>query len=87
MNTPMSASQILENEFLESRAKLLELAAALDRLDRAEGNVGEDPRLKKIHESLAVLVEGKENRAERIQLLFSLPYKSDWKEQFAIDKS
>ena len=87
MNTPLSAAQILEVEFLENRAKLLELAASLDRLDRAEGSVGEDPRMKKIHASLAVLAEEKENRAERIQVLFSLPYESNWKNQFGIERS
>ena len=84
MNSPMSAPQILEREFLEIRAKLLELAAALDRLDRAEGSVRDDPRIQSIQRSIEVLARDKDERAEQIQLVFSLPYESDWRTQFEL---
>ena len=35
---------VLDQEYLVARAKILELAAILDRLDRADGAAAEDPR-------------------------------------------
>ncbi len=34
---PLTAAATLEREFLTIRAKILEIAASLDRLDRADG--------------------------------------------------
>ena len=48
MSKSTTAHEIMEREFLETRAKLLELAAALDRLDRAAGSVAQDPRSQQI---------------------------------------
>jgi hypothetical protein len=36
---PLDAPEVLNREFLEVRAKILEIAAVLDRIDRAEGAV------------------------------------------------
>ncbi len=36
-NNPLSAREILEGSFLENRARILEVAAFLDRIERAEG--------------------------------------------------
>ncbi len=36
MPTAMPAAEVLDREFLEIRAKILEIAASLDRLDRGE---------------------------------------------------
>ena len=79
MPIPLDAPEVLDREFLEIRARLLHIAASLDRLDRAEGKVAGDPRLEKIKKSLAILAADEANRAERIQLLFSRPYEADWK--------
>ncbi len=79
MPTPLDAPELLEREFLEIRARLLHIASSFDRMDRAEGSVAEDPRLAKIAEALAILSDGKPDRAERIQLVFSRPYESDWR--------
>lgn len=79
MSIPLTAPEVLNREFLEVRAKILELAAALDRLDRAEGDVENDPRLARIREGLDVLIQGNaEERAEQVQLVFSRPYDSQW---------
>ena len=43
-NTP-DAPDLLNREFLQIRAKLLELAAAFDRIGRAQGTIVDDPRL------------------------------------------
>jgi hypothetical protein len=84
MPIPLDAPEVLEREFLEIRARLLHLAASLDRLERAEGTVESDPRLAKIREALQVLLAPQGDRAERIQLLFSRPYQNDWRAALAM---
>jgi hypothetical protein len=78
MSTPLDAAAVLNREFLEIRARLLQLAASLDRLDRAEGSTTDDGRLAKIRQALEILGGDESDRAEKIQLLFSRPYESDW---------
>jgi hypothetical protein len=78
MPIPLDAPEVLDREFLEIRARLLHIAASLDRLDRAEGSVADDPRLEKIRRSLAILARDHADRAEEIQLLFSRPYEANW---------
>jgi len=80
----MDAARVLDREFLEIRAKLLELAAALDRLDRGEGHVRDDPRWEKIRQALALLQEDQPGRAERFQLIFSRPYHASWQTDLGI---
>jgi hypothetical protein len=79
MPIPLDAAEVLDREFLEIRARLLHIAASLDRLDRAAGSVGADARLEKIRQALAILAADDANRAEKIQLLFSRPYDAAWK--------
>jgi hypothetical protein len=78
MSTPLDAAAVLNREFLEIRARLLQLAASLDRLDRADGSATSDGRLDKIRVALEILGGDESDRAEKIQLLFSRPYESDW---------
>ncbi len=78
MSISLPASELLDREFLGLRARLIEIAATLDRIDRAEGDVADDARLETIRESLKVLANGDDGRAERLQLLFSLPYNENW---------
>ena len=78
MPSPLEAAEVLNREFLEVRARLLHIAASLDRLDRAEGSVASDARLEKIRAALAILSGIEADRAEKIQLLFSRPYDSTW---------
>lgn len=82
----MNSQQILDREFLEIRAKILEVAAALDRIDRAEGSVDGDPRIQLIDDAIKVVasVQTDPIRAERIQLLFSREYDANWLEDFAL---
>jgi hypothetical protein len=84
MTIPLSAAEVLNREYLEVRSKILEVAAALDRLDRAAGEVADDPRMKRIHESLRLLLQHPRDRAEQVQLVFSLPYEQQWQAQFEI---
>ncbi len=74
-----TAAQILDREFLTIRGKLLEVAAALDRVERGQGAAADDPRLEKIRETLAMLGKEGANRAEQLQLIFSLPYDAGWR--------
>ena len=86
MQSPMSANEVLDREYLELRAKILELAASFDRLDRAEGFVKDDPRLALLHEGIDVLKDTNGDRAEQVQLLFSLPYDDDWQQKFNLPR-
>ena len=82
MPIPLDAPEVLNREFLAVRAKLIEVASVLDRMDRADGSVGKDPRTAGIAEALEVLKGDSPDRAEQIQLIFSREYEDDWKEQF-----
>ncbi len=79
MHHALTAAQILDREFFTIRGKLLEVAAALDRIERGEGSAANDPRMEKIGETLAVLGREGPNRAEQLQLIFSLPYDPAWR--------
>jgi hypothetical protein len=78
---PLPAAKALDAYFLEARAKLLDLAALLDRIGRGPGAAatGADPRLQKIRQALEVLHDQSGGRAERVQQIFSLDYDPDWK--------
>lgn len=73
---PMPAPKVLEQSFLEMRCRLLDLAALLDRVDRG-GGAGDDLRMRQVMEGLSILL-GKQDRAEKIQTLFSQPYDPAW---------
>jgi hypothetical protein len=82
--TPMAAQAVLDREFLEVRAKLLELAASFDRLDRGGGLSPDDRRLQLVRQGLKVLLDETGDRAEQIQLIFSRPYDDDWQKEFGL---
>jgi hypothetical protein len=84
MSYKPKAAEVLSRDFLTMRCMLLELAGCLDRIERAEGAVADDPRMKKIAQALEVLADQQPNKAERIQLLFSLPYQENWAEAFGL---
>lgn len=70
----LRASQVLDLYFLEARARLIELAATLDRIDRAPGAeaLRHDARLKFIQDALRILLQAEPGRARAIQELYSL---------------
>jgi hypothetical protein len=82
----LNASEVLDREFLEVRAKILELAACFDRLQRAEGSVEDDPRVGRLREAVQLLLESSPDRAEQVQLLFSRTYEDDWRETFDLPR-
>ncbi len=76
-----TAREIFEREYLLLRGKLIEVAAVLDRVARAEGTVDNDPRMQQIRQALQALADsdGEDRRAERLLMLFSLPYDPQWR--------
>jgi hypothetical protein len=67
----MNRQQLLDLYYLEARAKLIDLAAFLDRLDRATGDG--DFRLAAFHQALEQLKPSATARAERVLLALSDP--------------
>jgi len=63
--------EVLDQSFIEVRAKLIEVAAFLDRVDRAEGE--EDYRIKAFRQALKALEGNEPERAKQILLAFSDP--------------
>jgi len=65
----MTKQQILDLYFLDARHKLVELAAFLDRVERADGK--DDFRLKSFRTALGELSGGKKENAKKVLLAFS----------------
>ena len=63
----------MDREFLGIRCRLVDMAAALDRIDRTGEPTANDPRVAKIRQSLEILLTNAPDRAEKIQMAFSLP--------------
>ena len=80
----LSAPEVLNREFLEIRCKILELAAAFDRLERADGSVEEDPRIARLREALTAVFEQSGERAEQVQMIFSREYDDEWQKKFKV---
>ena len=75
-----TAAETLDRNFLEIRHRLLDIAAGLDRIDRANdaAKTRSDLRHLQLEQAIRVLTDGKPDRAERIQMIFSLPYDKHW---------
>jgi hypothetical protein len=71
----MTREQVLERYFLEHRAALLDLAAFLDRIDRAQPDdePGETYRETALRRAIEVLDDGEGERARRVQEVLSDP--------------
>ena len=68
-NQPRSA--VIDRDFLEHRAKLIDLAAFLDRCERAKGS--DDFRLRALRAAIPLLIDGQAERARRVLESFSDP--------------
>ncbi len=75
MNSKLTAVAMLDREFLEVRCRLIDIAAALDRMDRAPDHdaIQDDPRLAQLAGAVRILIDDKPDRARRVQLAFSDP--------------
>ena len=80
----MNSSEILEREFLEMRARVLELAACLDRIDRAQGDVADSKKMIGIQKGIDILSDSEGDRAKRVQLLFSREYQQNWESEYEL---
>ena len=80
----MTAADTITREFLPVRAKILEIAAALDRIQRGDEYLDNEPRLERLREALQVLMRSDDDRAEQIQLVFSRPYDDAWQQEFGV---
>ena len=79
-----SAPEVFEQTFLLTRAKILEIAATLDRLDRAESaeSLRSDPRFRQIQQGLEILLSDGFHRAAQVQELFSDQYDPNWMKKY-----
>ncbi len=73
------ADLILEQEFLGARARILELAAIFDRIDRASGEVAGMRQMELLRQGIDILRETAPDKAQQIQLLFSRHYDPAWR--------
>ena len=62
---------ILDLYYLDARARLIDIAAFIDRVDRADGE--KDFRYDAFREALKALENGQPDRAEKVLLAFSDP--------------
>jgi len=67
----MRREQVLDIYFMDARSKLLDLAAFMDRMDRAEGV--EDFRMKSFRAALAGLTSDKGEKAKQVLVALSDP--------------
>ena len=71
---PLSRREVVDRYFLEHRAKVLDIAAFLDRVDRAKEDSDEDDfRVRSLRASIALLLDGEGDRTKRVLDLLSDP--------------
>ena len=71
---PLTQQQLIDEYFMEIRAKMLDVAAFLDRLDRSvDRNAEDDFRMLAMRQALQALCAGTPGRTYAIQMIFSDP--------------
>ena len=71
---PLTQQQLIDEYFIEVRAKLLDVAAFLDRMDRSvDRNAEDDFRVLAMRQALQALCAGTPGRTYDIQMIFSDP--------------
>lgn len=75
-----TATDILTRHYLEIRCGLLDVAAALDRIERARGadEALHDRRMDELRRAIEIVASSGTDRAERLQMLFSDRYEPGW---------
>ena len=91
-----NAEQVVEQEFLQVRAKILEIAAFYDRFNAdcenasspnaAEANISaaNAERLKLLRAGCDLLLDADGDKAARVQLLFSRHYDEQWRKTMGV---
>ena len=75
-NCPLSEQQIVDFYFMEHRAKVLDVASFLDRIERAvdgDNDGQEDFRVSALKQAVQILIDGQGNRAQRVLEIWSDP--------------
>ena len=71
---PMPREQVVGQYFMEHRAKLLDVAAFLDRVDRSKPDTDtQDFRLAAMQDLVAILADGQGDRVQRMLMALSDP--------------
>ncbi|RMF39299.1 MAG: hypothetical protein D6753_14120 [Planctomycetota bacterium] len=81
---PRTVGQVLDQEFLQVRAKILELAAFFDRLELAEPGAVDQRQLALLQQGCAILNDDEGEKAKRVQMLFSREYNPQWRQEFSL---
>ncbi len=81
-----NADKIVADEFMIARAKIVELAATLDRIERANGVVDDSKQMQLLVQGMQILCDDEVEKAKRVQLLMSRQYDPHWQSQMAIAK-
>jgi hypothetical protein len=74
LGVPMSRRAVVDAYFMEHRGKLIDIAAFLDRVDRAapgSADASDDFRLAALRAALMILSDGRPERARRVLELLS----------------
>ncbi len=80
-----NSEQVIDQEFLQVRAKILEIAAFFDRLDSESGlSETANGRLKLLRNGCQILLDQQEDKAARVQLLFSRAFDPNWRESMHV---
>lgn len=80
MPRALDAQTALDRYFLETRGKLIEIAANLDRIAEAPGAdaAARDRRMAQIRQALELLAAPGADKASRCQMIFSVAYEEGW---------
>ncbi|MFY8199723.1 MAG: hypothetical protein ACOVLE_03575 [Pirellula staleyi] len=81
-----TAEQVVADEFLIARAKILELAATLDRIERSSGDVEDSKQMNLLAQGMHILCDEEVDKAKRVQLLMSRHYDPQWQNTMSIAK-
>lgn len=72
--SPKNGRALIDEYFIENRHRLLDIAAFLDRLDRAgDASAWSDFRMRAFRQALDILCNGSFPRVRQIQMIFSDP--------------
>jgi hypothetical protein len=74
----------LADEFLLARSRILDLAALLDRLERAPGSTEHAAQMQLLCQGLGILCDDEIEKARRVQLLMSREYDPAWRKNYGL---
>ncbi|HPF40052.1 MAG TPA: hypothetical protein P5081_04365 [Phycisphaerae bacterium] len=79
MHRTLTSQAALDRHFLETRGRILEVAANLDRIAEGAGDAKGDRRYAQLAEALRILTSDRPDKAAACQMAFSLDYDDGWK--------